>query len=467
MPSTWNRSPIEMHNSYISNTEAFYRASERSLAPSVDEFVRKTALTLWSHSASINQAQVDAMNELYSKDREPPSYLLWELTAAVCKAEEFLPPLFFWALVDWDKKHGAASSRLFVRMLTNILLCLAAVDDEVTMAEAEFITACADKLTAICDSASVKKTKPALEAKKFVTSVEPSFMGKALQSESAKDAAQSPPTPEPLTAHDLDELMAKLDELIGLETVKKDVKSLVNLMKVRKLRTENGLPVPPMSLHLVFTGNPGTGKTTVARLLSELYAAIGVLKKGQLVEVDRSGLVAGFVGQTAIKTQEAIASSLGGVLFIDEAYSLSGGGENDFGREAIETMLKAMEDHRDDLVVIVAGYSKPMEKFLASNPGLESRFNKFIEFPDYNSDELKQIFAGNCERNGYTLTEEADQAADELFRDIYESRDDNFGNARHVRNIFERMISRQADRVANLDSPTKQELMSVEKEDLI
>ncbi len=192
--------------------------------------------------------------------------------------------------------------------------------------------------------------------------------------------------------------MAELDSLIGLESVKQEVKSLVNLVKVRRLRKENGLPIPPMSLHMVFMGNPGTGKTTVARIISGLYAAIGVLEKGQLIEVDRSGLVAGYVGQTALKTQEVIKSALGGVLFIDEAYSLASGGENDFGREAIETILKAMEDHRDELIVVVAGYDGPMEKFINSNPGLQSRFNKYIYFPDYTGRELMAMFRLQCEK---------------------------------------------------------------------
>lgn len=265
---------------------------------------------------------------------------------------------------------------------------------------------------------------------------------------------------------DFEELMSRLDELVGLESVKKDVKSLVNLMKVRKLRQEKGLPVPPMSLHMVFMGNPGTGKTTVARLISGLYAAIGVLSKGQLVEVDRSGLVAGYVGQTALKTQEAVKSALGGVLFIDEAYSLASGGENDFGREAIETILKAMEDHRDDLIVIVAGYDKPMEKFLSSNPGLESRFNKYFHFPDYKGKELLAIFKGQCEKNGYALTGEAEQTAKEMFDALYENRDENFGNGRDVRNCFEDMIVRQSNRVAAMETPSREELMTVLPEDL-
>jgi len=276
------------------------------------------------------------------------------------------------------------------------------------------------------------------------------------------DGEQPEPEPE---KPDLDELLAQLDELVGLEAVKKDVKSTMNLIKVRKLREENGLPVAPMSMHMVFMGNPGTGKTTVARLVGGLYAAIGALSKGQLVEVDRSGLVAGYVGQTAIKTQEVITSAMGGVLFIDEAYSLSSGGENDFGREAIETLLKAMEDHRDNLMVIIAGYTGPMEKFLDSNPGLESRFNKYITFPDYNGEELNAIFHMQCRKNGYELDAEAEECAKEFFEQLYEDRDENFGNGRDVRNRFEDMVVRQANRVAAMESPTKEDIVTFTRAD--
>jgi len=266
----------------------------------------------------------------------------------------------------------------------------------------------------------------------------------------------------------LDELLDSLDALVGLGDIKQNVKSLINYVKIRRLREEEELPNPPLSLHMVFMGNPGTGKTTVARILSELYRAIGVLSKGQLVEVDRSGLVAGFVGQTATKTAEVVQSAYGGILFIDEAYSLAPdvGSGNDFGREAIETLLKMMEDHRDDLIVIVAGYSGHMERFIGSNPGLESRFNRYFVFEDYNSEELYEIFSSMCEKSKYILTEDAASFARKLFQDIYDTRDENFGNARHVRNLFENIVSVHSDRVSALESHTREDLTAVILEDL-
>ena len=469
MPTTWSRSPEEFHKIYLANTDAFYRSDSANLAPELDEFMTKCALSLWSRAGGIGQRHVEMANQIYSRGRQQPKWLLWNLTSSVCEEDVFLPPVFFWNLAESDAKRGTETSRTFIRMLTNILLYLAAVDDDVTYSEAAFITECTDRLAAICDTTGVRKSREGLNPLDFVTSGEPSFVEKhSAQVQTSGGGTNAPKAEEKAPEKpNFDELMEQLDSLVGLDTVKKEVKNLINLVKVRKLRQENDLPVPPMSFHMVFLGNPGTGKTTVARLISGLYAAIGVLSKGQLIEVDRSGLVAGYVGQTALKTQEVIQSALGGVLFIDEAYSLASGGENDFGREAIETMLKAMEDHRDDLVVIVAGYTGPMEKFIHSNPGLESRFNRYFFFPDYDGNQLTEIFRIQCKKNSYTLTPEADEAALKMFTRLYEERDENFGNGRDVRNCFEDMVVRQSNRVAALENPSKEDLMTVKPEDLV
>lgn len=265
----------------------------------------------------------------------------------------------------------------------------------------------------------------------------------------------------------LAELMDQLNSLIGLSVVKKDVTSLIHLQEIRKLRRDRGLKDIPVSNHLVFYGNPGTGKTTVARLLAKIYHAIGILSNGQLVEVDRSGLVAGYVGQTALKTQEVIKSALGGVLFIDEAYELSSNGNtNDYGQEAIDTLLKAMEDNRDDFIVIVAGYPELMARFIDSNPGLRSRFNKYINFEDYSVEELIAIFKLMCKNSGYTYTNDAINAVTEIFKTKFKNRGKNFANAREVRNFFETAMLRQADRLFNVNNPSDEDLTSFTIEDM-
>lgn len=264
----------------------------------------------------------------------------------------------------------------------------------------------------------------------------------------------------------LDESLYRLNALIGLSSVKTQIKDWVEQIKVFKIRKDSGLSVPPMSYHLVFTGNPGTGKTTIARLIAQIYNALGITQTTNFVEVDRADLVAGYVGQTAIKTKEAINKARGGVLFIDEAYTLANKGNNDFGQEAIDTLLKIMEDSREDIVVIAAGYENLMEKFINSNPGLKSRFKTFIKFDDYVPDELYKIFMGYCKSEEYTVEASAQKMLMKLITNIYNNRSEDFGNGREVRNLFEKIVTKQSKRVAAIACPTKNDLMEIKMEDL-
>ncbi len=265
----------------------------------------------------------------------------------------------------------------------------------------------------------------------------------------------------------LDKLLQNLNKLIGLDTVKAEVRSLMNLVKVRQLRNESKLPAVPMSLHLVFTGNPGTGKTTIARLISLIYHVLGVLSKGHLIEVDRAGLVAGYVGQTALKVHEVLNKAHGGVLFIDEAYSLtSRGDEKDFGLEAIDTLIKGMEDKRSDLVLIVAGYPEKMRQFLKANPGIKSRFSKVIRFDDYSPEELMAIFEKMCKDHQYELNEVARKDALTSFKELAPEDIGLYGNGRGVRNYFELTITRQANRLGELETVSKGQLVELLPVDL-
>ena len=363
------------------------------------------------------------------------------------------PGVLFDLLVKADRRDGTRRSNRYYELAMHLAHVTAAADLVPSQSEMQAIDSFRTGLLRAMDAAGV--ARPGRPTTAAAAAAPAATTTTATTTTAPADVA---PT------RSLDELLADLDALVGLANVKAEVRRLTSMLQVQRLRAERGLPVIETSHHLVFTGNPGTGKTTVARLLSQIYRAIGVVAKGQLVETDRSRLVAGFVGQTALKTLETLQSSIGGMLLIDEAYALARGGDNDFGREAIDTLVKFMEDHRDDLAIVAAGYTTEMESFIEANPGLKSRFTRTISFPDYGDEELIEIFVGLGEASQYACSDDA-LARVRYFVSV-EPRSRGFGNARFVRNLFETAVAHQAQRLAPISDPTDEQLTTLTADDI-
>ena len=362
------------------------------------------------------------------------------------------PSTLFDLLVKADARDQGRRATRYYELAMRLAHASAAVDLVPSPDEIAAIDRYRGTLLAAFDSAGVARPGA------------PAGMTPARAAETKSAVAPAPPIAELPPPRPIEELLAELDELVGLDSVKADVRRLTSLLRIQQLRADRQLPTLETSHHLVFTGNPGTGKTTVARLLSQILRTLGLVSKGHLVETDRSHLVAGYVGQTATKTRAVLESALGGTLLIDEAYALARGGEHDFGREAIDTIVKYMEDHRDDLAVIAAGYPAEMADFIDTNPGLKSRFTRFIDFPDYSTDELVEIF----ERMSGDLQYHVDEQGRRALHTVIdaEPRTRGFGNARFVRNLFEEAVGRQADRLADVSDPTDDELTTLTAVDI-
>lgn len=376
-------------------------------------------------------------------------------------------PCYLELIIKLDLIKGTCFSRKFALHLKRIGIYTIICDNDKNEQEVSFVTSYYMRLIQKLDEMGVAQFSKTENKALMIDFILDTWLSLDINNETReKEEPKEGEAIELIGAKDshIDSLQ-ELNDLVGLDAVKKDVNNIVNFIRIRELRKEKGLPLTDMSFHLVFIGNAGTGKTTVARLIAKIYHSLGLISKGHLVEVDRSGLVAGYVGQTSLKVQEVINKAIGGVLFIDEAYSLvSNRGDWDFGKEAIEILLKSMEDCRSDLIVIVAGYPKLMTEFIESNPGLRSRFNKFIVFDDYSPEELLQIFRYICLKASYQITAQAEEYALSVFEENFNSKD--FANARGVRNFFEHAVYNQANRLVCLGNPTQEDLLTITVDDL-
>lgn len=474
----------DLHETYqmtISAFEKSYPLSDIELMKQIDNYSRACALYLWNtFNVDVSEC-VEAINSIYSATAGPVEYTEANVKAAMTKLssrKHSMPvPKFFHDIIAYDMKQRSNISRRLATCFQLLDISYAMIDENVQEEEADIIGALQKELIEECDNKRVlafkndtdphKFVTPSHEERLFVTTKRPGDVESAPTSEKKKSESKTTAkTVKQIKTSSIKSSMDALESLIGLSKAKKEIHEISDFAKVQKARLDQGLPTSDVSFHLVFTGNPGTGKTTVARLVAKIYKDIGVVSQGHLTEVSAKDLVAGYVGQTAIKTGEVIEKALGGVLFIDEAYTLLDKTGQDFGQEAIDTLLKEMEDKRGDFAVIVAGYDNLMHDFINSNPGLKSRFNKYVHFDDYTDEEMYEIFCMLCSKGAYEVSGEAKDLVRKHFSNLCATKDDSFANGRTVRNVFESIISKQASRIASSKEKTKELLSTIAIEDV-
>ena len=469
----------ELHFNYQKSIQAFIRAYPYVTAEMVsliDSYCRTCAMYLWNSFSVDIETCTECINEIFAEENVKKVFTTNQVKTAMAKLSEHhysMPvPAFFKKIVDADQKDGTNYSRKLASCFRLVFISFALIDGSVEYEEAKVITKLYSELIAVCDACHIKIYEDNVDPFDFVDddSVAPAVpkTAKNAQSSVLQGSSMAERHRQNSTSNVTGKIspFTELSQLIGLAAAKMEVKEISDFAKVQKARKARGLPVSDVSYHLVFTGNPGTGKTTVARLMAQIYKELGILSKGHLVEASAKDLIAGYVGQTAIKTGELIEKALGGILFIDEAYALLDKNGQGYGQEAIDTLLKEMEDHRGDFAVIVAGYDDLMQQFIESNPGLKSRFNKYIHFEDYTAEEMYEIFSSLCRKNAYSITDGASEIVKKYFVSVCEAHDNNFANARAARNFFESVISKQATRIASKRNKTEEILSTITEDDV-
>lgn len=494
-----------IHDSY----QMLYTLSKPYFTDKDDElypYVSTCAAKIWAQNDQrFSPIYIDALAACSGLEHDEPQ--MRAVLATLADPRYYpLTPEFFEKMVEEDLRSSKGLCEKFLSILQTLLMELARANGDFTFDEASMADQIIGSIFSFCYGKGLRVPVRKIQFQKYLTELhEDSYKeeivsvenvtfdveevfnrdkedGSAFhitfhsdeddkkpnQRESTKSEVKKSAKEKNQHANNLEECLAELYDLTGLLAVKEEITNLVNLTRVQQIRASHGFSNADVSLHLVFAGNPGTGKTTVARILARIYKALGILQTDNLVEVDRSSLVAGYVGQTAIKTKEVIDSAIGGVLFIDEAYALTPEhADNDFGKEAIDTLLKAMEDHRDELVVIVAGYTDLMGKFIESNPGLKSRFNRYIYFEDYTPEELLEIFHKQVAKNDYLMEPECDALLLEYFGEMQMQGMADFGNARGARNMFEKTITAQAARIVRMYNPSVDDVQKITTDDIL